>query len=439
MALKKNQKFPPLSLSDRVEHIPEALSIYINQIVYDMRRRGRDVITLSLGEAFFDIPLFDFKRLDLDKCYHYSDSQGIPELRTKITDFYRVHYGAIVDPDDELLITVGSKPAIFMAMQATLNPGDEVLIHEPAWLSYQEQARLVGATPHFIPYDCSAVEFEPFYTPKTRMLVINNPNNPAGRFYSAEDLRVMYSQCRQRGIYILVDEAYSDFLIDQPFVSMATVVPDKQGVIVVNSLSKNMGISGWRVGYVITHPRLLAALLKLNQHLITCGPTILLHYLAYYFDKITSITLPQVRDVVEKREKVAEMLDRLGLKRLEGSATFYFFVDIADFPGSSLDFALHLLVDHDIAVVPGSAYGASTERFVRVSVGTESEERIWEALIIMRDVIDAPGFEPAKLSRSLAALKIKPFVASPPDISVPTRRNPRRQRKRLKTSSGARI
>lgn len=378
---------PEMRLSRAVTSIPEALSIQLNQIVYDMKRAGRDVITLSLGEAYFDIPLFSFAKLDVAKGYHYSDSQGIPELRRKIADFYRRHYGAPVDADSDVMITAGSKPVIFMAMQAVVDPGEEVLIHEPAWLSYQEQARLVGAEPKFIPYDVGTDGFEDYLTDRTRLLIINNPNNPAGRVYDRDDLERIYRLCRPRGIHVMVDEAYSDFVIDESFVSMAEIAPDKDGVIIINSLSKNMGISGWRVGYVITHPRLLAQLIKLNQHLITCAPSILLYYLAYYFDKITAITLPQVRQVVEKRERVARMIDQLGLVRLSGASTFYFFVSIDPYPGSSLDFALELLKRHSVAVVPGSAYGDSTERFIRVSIGVESDERIWEALEMIKDLI----------------------------------------------------
>jgi aspartate aminotransferase/aminotransferase len=297
-------------------------------------------------------------------------------------------------------------------MEAVLNPGDAVAIVEPAWLSYQEQARLVGAQPYFIPYECPISAFPSHYTPKTRMLVINNPNNPAGRLYTRAELAELYQQCRERGIYILIDEAYSDFVLDEPFVSMAEIVPDKDGVIVVNSLSKNMGISGWRIGYAIAHPEVIQALLKVNQHLITCAPSILLHYVARYFDQITSITLPQVRAVVEKRQRVGEMLERLRLERLPGASTFYFFVSIADYPGTSLDFALHMLLQYNVAVVPGSAYGASTERFLRISIGTESEERIWQALLLMRDEIDRPTFSRATTDHRLAELGFEHFVTT---------------------------
>jgi aspartate aminotransferase/aminotransferase len=379
-----DQRYPPMRLSAAVERIPEAMSIYFNQLVYDLKRAGEDIVVLSLGEAFFDIPLFDFRKLDINKAYHYSDSRGIPELRAKIADYYRRYYGAPVDPQTELLISAGSKPILYMALLCTLDPGDELLVHEPAWLSYQEHARLIGATPKFIPYDSPVEKFEDYFTPRTRVLVINNPNNPAGRMYSRLDLEVLYEACRTRGIYLLIDEAYSDFVLDQGFVSLAEVAPDKDGAIIVNSLSKNMGMSGWRVGYLISNPFIVDAVLKANQHIITCAPTILLYYCATYFDRIIGVTLPQVREVVRKRARVSKMMDQLSLRRLGGGATFYFFVDIGDFPGTSQDFATKLLYERSIAVVPGSAYGESTDRFVRVSIGTESEERIWEALQVIQ-------------------------------------------------------
>jgi len=396
-----NIQKPSLQISNATKGIPEALSIYINQLVYEQKRRGKEITVLSLGEAFFDIPMFDFGNLDFVKGYHYSDSQGIPELRKIIADFYKNEYNTTVDPADEILISAGSKPVIFFAMQAVLNPGDEVLIHEPGWLSYPEQVRLTGAKPAFIPYDVEISHFQDYFTERTRMLVINNPNNPAGRVYTEDDLNSIYKQCRNRGIYVMVDEAYSDFVIDEKFHSMAGVVPDKDGIIVVNSLSKNMGMSGWRVGYVISTPVVIRAILKLNQHIITCAPTILQYYMAKYFKNVTDITLPQVRDTVAKRKRIARKMDELGLERIEGGATFYFMVSIGDFPSTALDLALHLLLEHQVSVVPGSAYGASTARFVRVGVGTESEERINDALMIFRNVIRMQKFNSDEVDRKL--------------------------------------
>jgi aspartate aminotransferase/aminotransferase len=372
-----------MPLSRAVEDISDATSIRINQLVYDLKRAGHDPIVLSLGEAFFDIPLFDFHATDIEKGYHYSDSQGLPELREKIANFYNCQYCTSVSAD-EVLVTAGSKAAIFMALLTAVNPGEQIALHEPCWLSYQHQARLAGIESIFIPYSCEVSEFACFFTATTRLLILNNPNNPAGRLYSSKELEYLYAECRRRRIYILVDEAYSDFVHEKPFWSIAKL--EKKGIIVVNSLSKNMGMSGWRIGYAIAEPRFIQALLKVNQHIITCAPTILARYVTTYFDRILSATLPQARAISEKRKRVAKMLTELGLQCLPGEATFYFFVNIGNFAGTSTDFAMHLLLDNLVAVVPGSAYGRSTDRFIRIGIGTESEERIWEALQIVKSM-----------------------------------------------------
>ena len=187
------------------------------------------------------------------------------------------------------------------------------------------------------------------------------------------------------------------------------MVPDKDGVIIVNSLSKNMGMSGWRVGYAISSPPVIRNLLKLNQHLITCAPTILLYYMARYFDDVINITLPQVAEVVEKRDRIGEYMKQIGLRPMGGSSTFYYFVSIEPFTGSSMDLSLELLLTHGIAVVPGSAYGKSTERFVRVSIGTESEERIQEALLTMHDLMHKDGYEPRRTAQKLAEAGYRSF------------------------------
>ena len=151
-------------LNSKMEDISEALSIYMNQIVYSEKRRGADIITLSLGEAFFDIPEFPFSEIDFVKGYHYSDSMGIPELREKIRLYYNQRYKAHLDNIEQIMVSSGSKAIIYMVMLCVLEQGDEVLIHEPAWLSYQEQARLAGAFSRFIPYDCPVKKFVDYMT-----------------------------------------------------------------------------------------------------------------------------------------------------------------------------------------------------------------------------------------------------------------------------------
>jgi aspartate aminotransferase/aminotransferase len=182
---------------------------------------------------------------------------------------------------------------------------------------------------------------------------------------------------------------------------MADIVPSKKGIIIVNSLSKNFGMSGWRIGYVIANKNEINALLKVNQHLITCAPTILSLYLSRYFDDILKITIPQVKDVVNKRNRIVSMIDSIGLECLDGGTTFYFFVNIGKFPGSSLELSLHLLLNFNISVSPGSAYGENTDRFIRISIGTESEERIYIALQTINDVINNVNFNSSELKNKL--------------------------------------
>lgn len=398
-----------MQLSEKVCNIPEALSVYMNNVVYEMKRKGERIYVLSLGEAYFDIPMFSFEKIDFKKGYHYSESRGMYDLRQVIAKYYNTHYGSQVNPDTDLLISAGSKPLIYMAFQAVLNPGDEVLIHEPAWLSYPEEIKLANGVPKYIPYDCCVDEFEQYFTDQTRIVVICNPNNPAGRVYSKAELEKLYSICRPRGIYILVDEAYSDFFVDDGFTSMAAVVPDLDGVIVMNSLSKNMGISGWRVGYVISSKDVIYNILKLNQHLVTCPATILLLYLTEYFDDILKITLPQARDVVSKRAEIDDYCRSIGLESLPGSATFYLFLNIGDYKYTSLDLALYLLTKYNISVVPGLAYGQSTSRFIRIGVGAESMEDIKKSLDKIKEVIRNNEFDSKFVNAKLNELNMNRF------------------------------
>ena len=229
---------------------------------------------------------------------------------------------------------------------------------------------------------------------------------------------------------MMVDEAYSDFVLGEEFPSMASVVPDKRGVIVVNSLSKNMGMSGWRIGYVIAAAPFIHQLLKANQHIITCAPTLLQNYCDTYFSGILEATLPQVAATVERRNAVARMIDNVGLHRLAGGATFYFFVGIGSFPGTCMDFAMHLLAQDSISVVPGSAYGDSTDRFVRVSISVESEERILSALKHIKALTEIsyitgvrlPGSAVAETFRRLAVSRapaIGEMQESPKPLKLP--------------------
>jgi aspartate aminotransferase/aminotransferase len=373
-----------------MEAVGEALSIKYNNVVYELQEGGADVIVLSLGEAFFDLPLHSFDPLPRPAIFHYSHSRGLPALRGRLAGYYGDRYGVPVDPASEIIVTAGSKIAIQMSLMTLLDPGDEVIIHEPAWVSYVEQVRLCHGVPVTVPHDVPVGGLEAFVTPRTRVIVLNYPNNPRGAVLGPDDWERLHGLAERHDLFLLCDEAYSDFLPEgERFVSGGLGDPGLRHTVICNSMSKNYGMSGWRVGYVIAGAEVISQVLKVNQHLVTCPATILSHYLAEHFHDLLEVTAPQIRGVVEKRAEVARELDRLGLEALPGSATFYLFVSIAPSVLGSEAFCTRLLAEHHVAAVPGIGYGASCDAFVRVSVGTESMERTIAGLRAIRTLIDA--------------------------------------------------
>jgi len=374
-------------LSTIVNNSEQAMSIKYNTMVYELQRKGKKILILSLGEAFFEIPLFSFEKLPFPLIYHYTNSRGIPELRGKLSDFFLTNYDIPINYEKEILITAGSKAAIHFALMAVLNQGDEVLIPEPYWVSYPEQVKLCFGVPVSIPYYKSVYDFEEFITPKTKVIVINNPQNPTGYVYSEQELNHLLMLTEKYNLWLFSDEAYSEFVDDGKFISPGKIDREKKHTVVFNSISKNYGISGWRLGYVIANEKLIYNILKINQHLITCPATILEYYVERYFFDILEITNPQIKALVNKRKEIAEYMASIGLNALHGTATFYFFVSISPSQLTSEEFCTKLLFDHHISTVPGLGYGASCDQFIRISIGTENVEDIKKGLVTIKELI----------------------------------------------------
>ncbi|RSM56193.1 hypothetical protein DMH03_32335 [Amycolatopsis sp. WAC 01376] len=379
----------PIRPSSLVDNAAQALSIKYNNLVYELSAAGQDIITLSLGEAFFDLPLPRFDDLAGHGLHHYSHSRGLPELRQRLAGYW-AGFDLPVDPDTEIVVTAGSKVAIYMVLLALLEPGDEVIVPEPFWLSYPEQVRLCRGVPVLVPHDVSVFDFGRYVTPRTRAIVINNPNNPSGRVHTDAELEFVHDLADARGLVVIADEAYHEFVpAETPFRACGSFDPELRHTVTVNSMSKNYGVSGWRIGYVIAHRTLIDQVLKINQHLITCAPTILSWYLAEHFDDILDITRPQIRRVVDLRREVAGQLADIGIETLPGSATFYLFASLGRSTLDSMEFATRLLRESAVSVVAGIAYGESCDRHIRISVGTESPYRVARGIAEIRNLIDA--------------------------------------------------
>lgn len=377
-----------MQISKVVLDCNQAMSIKYNTMVYELQRNGKKVLVLSLGEAFFDIPLFPMNNLPFPSIYHYSNSRGIPELRQKLSEFFLKNYDIPINYEKEIIITAGSKAAIHFAFMATLNPGDEVIIPEPFWVSYPEQVKMCYGVPVNIPYYKTVYDFEEFITPKTKIIVINNPHNPTGYLYTEAELKHLLLLAEKYNLWIFSDEAYSEFVIDNSFISPGKIDRDKKHTVIFNSISKNYGISGWRLGYVIANEKLIFNILKINQHLITCPATILEYYVDKYFYDVLEVTNPQIKALIQKRSEIADFLPSIGLQALPGTATFYFFISISPTQLTSEEFCTKLLHEKFISVVPGIGYGQSCDKFIRVSIGTTSTDEIKDALRTIKKLID---------------------------------------------------
>jgi aspartate aminotransferase/aminotransferase len=246
-----------------------------------------------------------------------------------------------------------------------------------------------------IPWNVEIADYGRFITDRTRAIVVNNPNNPTGRLVSDDEWRELHRLARAHDCFLISDEAYSDYVLDPgDFVSAAAHDPAKAHTIVCNTLSKNYGMSGWRIGYVITNPELLYQILKVNQHLITCPATVLEHYVVRHFHEVLAITAPQIREVVEKRARVARMLDEAGIGCLPGEGTFYLFASIRGSRLGSEEFCTRLLEERGVSAVPGIGYGDSCDQFIRISVGSESMERVRRGVEQIAGLIRETAAEP---------------------------------------------
>src|SRR5262245_37052370 len=208
-----------MRFSKSVASLVEAMSIRFNTKVYELRSAGKHVTVLSLGEAFLDIPLYPMSELPFPGIYHYSHSRGLPELRVKLAHYFEAEYGVRIDPASEILVTAGSKAAIYMSFRTILDPGDEVIVPEPAWVSYTEQIALCEGVAVGVPYQHSVYELEQFVTKKTKAIVVNTPHNPTGYVYTAAELEHLHALAEKHDLWVLSDEAYSEFVTDGSFVS----------------------------------------------------------------------------------------------------------------------------------------------------------------------------------------------------------------------------
>ena len=343
---------------------------------FDIVSEMEDVISLGVGEPDFDTPwhIRDEGIYTLEKGRtFYTSNSGLKELRVAIAEYLRRRFEVSYDPLHEILVTVGGSEGIDVALRAMLDPGDEVLIPEPCYVSYVPCVILADGVPVTIElkeenqFRLTKEELLAAITDKTKILVMPFPNNPTGGVMRREDLEEIAQVCIEKDIYVLSDEIYSELTYGADHVSIASLPGMKERTLLINGFSKSYAMTGWRLGYIGGPQVIVEQMTKIHQFAIMCAPTNS-QYAAVEALRHGDEDVAQMRTAYDQRRRyLMHAFKEMGLSCFEPFGAFYVFPCIKEFGMSSDEFATRLLEEEHVAVVPGSAFGACGEGFVRIS------------------------------------------------------------------------
>ena len=343
---------------------------------FDVVHEMKDAISLGVGEPDFDTPwhIRDEGIYSLEKGKtHYTSNAGLKELKTEIDRYLNRHYGISYDVDHEIMVTIGGSEAIDAAMRAMLDPGDEVLIPQPSYVSYVPCAVLAGGVPVVIElkaeneFRLTAEELEAAITPKTKLLVLPFPNNPTGAIMEKSDLEKIAEVIKKHDIFVLSDEIYSELTYLEKHVTIASLPGMWERTIVINGFSKSHAMTGWRLGYACGPRVIIEQMLKIHQFAIMCAPTTS-QYAAVEALRNGDHDVIEMREAYDQRRRyLVKALRDMGFDCYEPQGAFYVFPSIKKFGMTSDEFALKLLEEEKVAVVPGTAFGDCGEGYLRIS------------------------------------------------------------------------
>lgn len=343
---------------------------------FDIASEMDDVISLGVGEPDFDTPwhIRDEGIYSLEKGKtSYTSNAGLKELKEEIAKFLNRHYELKYDPNKEIIVTVGGSEAIDIAMRAMLDPGDEVLIPQPSYVSYEPCCILANGTPVIIElkaeneFRLTAEELEAAITPKTKLLVLPFPNNPTGAIMEKKDLEAIAKVIEKYDLYVLSDEIYSELTYGDSHVSIASLPGMWERTILINGFSKSHSMTGWRLGYACGPEVILKQMLKIHQFAIMCAPTTS-QYAAVEAMRNGDEDVAKMRAEYDVRRKyLLRRFREMGIDCFEALGAFYVFPCIKPFGMTSEEFATALLMQKKVCVVPGTAFGDSGEGFLRIS------------------------------------------------------------------------
>ncbi|HEX9015566.1 MAG TPA: pyridoxal phosphate-dependent aminotransferase [Chloroflexota bacterium] len=371
-------------LSARVKSFPPS---GIRRIFELARQPG--VISLAVGEPDFDTPahIREAAKQALDRGEtHYSSNLGEQNLREAIASRAASVSDLPVDPAEEVIVTVGGVEAIYLAMAALLDPGDEVLLPDPGFMVYASLAKLCDAKA--VPYSLKiengfypdVAEIEKLIGPRTKLIIVNSPGNPTGQVIPKQLLLQIAGIAERHNLTVISDEVYDTIVYDGlRAVSFAGLPGMRERTVTINSFSKAYAMTGWRLGYAIAHPAIIQGMMKVHQVIAACVPTMLQSGAAVALESDQSFISEMVNEYQARRDLITDLLNQVpGFRCIKPEGAFYAFPDIRGTGMSSFDLCEYLLKEAKVGCVPGNTFGAKGEGFVRITYAA-SRDRLQEA------------------------------------------------------------
>ena len=363
---------------------------------FDLLASMEDVISLGVGEPDFVTPwhIREVAIYSLEKGYTmYTSNLGMPELRQELSRYLRDNYDLGYNPDSELLITVGVSEGLDLAMRAIVNPGDEVIMPDPCYVSYSPCVILAGGTPIMVPtseendFEISATDIEARVTSKTKAILIGNPANPTGAVIPKDKLLPIADIAWRHKLLVIYDEIYAKLVYGVEYTCLATLPEMKESTILLSGFSKAYAMTGWRIGYAAASAEVIASMTKIHQYTMMCAP-IMVQVAAIEALKSGDASVAEmVEEYNQRRLIIVQGLNNIGLSCFEPRGAFYAFPSIKSTGMTSEEFAERLLIEEKVAVVPGTAFGQCGEGYVRCCYATSLAD-IEEALSRMKRFVN---------------------------------------------------
>ena len=366
-------------LSDKITEVkPSGIRKF-----FDIVSEMKDAISLGVGEPDFDTPwhIRDEGIYALEKGRtFYTSNAGLKELREEISKYIAERQKVVYDPLKEIMVTVGGSEAIDMALRCMLNPGDEVIIPEPCYVSYVPCTKMADGVPVIINlknenrFRLTAEELLEAITDKTKVLILAFPNNPTGAIMEKEDLEKIAKVVIEKDLYVISDEIYSELTFTGKHVSIASLPGMRERTIMINGFSKAYAMTGWRLGYACGPELILKQMIKLHQFAIMCAPTTS-QYAAVEALRNGEDDVNMMREAYNQRRRyLLHAFKEMGLPCFEPGGAFYVFPCIKEFGMTSEEFAIKFLEQEKVSVVPGTAFGDCGEGFLRISYAYSLED-----------------------------------------------------------------